>query len=387
MEAAAATDLWAATGQTRAAEALRAAVAGGEMAHAWAFTGPAGVGQEQAGRALAAALNCPRTTSGRPCGACDVCSRCARGAYPALWEFAPAGREHRVDDVRGQWLRAASRSAVEGDWKVLRIAEADRMNEAAANAFLKGLEEPPARTVWVLDVADPDELPDTILSRCRPVRFVPWGPDELDVQARRLGLADDRDRALAVRAALGLPARLTRFAAEGGLDDLRTHREILGGLRERGPGYALLAARAIDEEVKRRTTALKTESKAERAALAELYGEQLPRGVVRQLDERVARQEREARTAVVQAALDDLLARLRDAVLVAAGWDPATAVHADAPDGLRADADALGLPGLLRACDLVAATREHLELNVQQGLALEALFLDLSAIVLENARG
>jgi len=376
------SDLWAGSGQPRAAGMLRAAVERGEVPHAWAFTGPFGVGQEAAARALAAALNCPRTVSGRPCGSCDVCARCARGAYPALWEFAPAGREHRVDDVRTQWLHAASRSPVEGTWKVLRIAEADRMNEAAANAFLKGLEEPPARTVWVLDIADPDELPDTILSRCRTVRFVPWGPEQLEDEAGRLGLADETERALVVRAALGLPARLRRLAAAGGLEDLRAHRSILARLRAEGPGHSLPAARAIDEEVKRRTADLKAQGKAERAELAGLYGDELPRGVARQLDDRLARQEREVRTAVVQAALDDLLSWLRDALFVAAGGDPAHAVHLDAPAALREDADALGPSALLRACDLVMAVRADMELNVQQSLALEALFLDLSALTL-----
>lgn len=379
------SDLWASCGQPRAAEMLRAAVDRGEVPHAWAFTGPSGVGQEAAARALAAALNCPQPTSGRPCGVCDVCVRCARGAYPALWEFAPAGREHRVDEVRTQWLHAASRSPVEGTWKVLRIAEADRMNEAAANAFLKGLEEPPARTVWVLDIADPEELPDTILSRCRAVRFVPWGPTELDREARELGLADEGERALAVRASLGLPARLRRLAAEGGLDDLRAHRSVLARLRAHGPGYSLLAARAIDDEVKRRTAALKAQGKTERAELAGLYGGEVPRGVARQLDDRLARQEREVRTAVVQAALDDVISWLRDALLVAAGGDPAHAVHLDAPQALREEADAMGPAALLQACDLVAATRATVELNVQHGLALEALFLDLSALALEHA--
>lgn len=381
------SDLWAEAGQAHAAESLRAAVARGQVPHAWAFTGPAGVGQEEAARALAAALNCPHTAQGRPCGTCDVCARCARGAYPALWEFHRVGRQHRVADVRGLWLHAASRSTVEGTWKVLRIVDADHMNDTAANAFLKVLEEPPARTVWVLDITDPDELPDTILSRCRAVRFAPWRPAELDRQARRLGLDDAADRALVVRASLGLPARLHRLCAEGGLEDLRAHRAVVAGLREEGPGHALVAARAWEEEGKRRTAAIKAHDQATRARLAEGYGVEVPRAVTRELDDRRTREEREARTAVAQDALDDLLSWLRDVLLVTAGGDPRDAVHVDAPDALRADAAALGPAALLRACDRVVATREEVELNVQQGLALEALFLDLSALVLEPTAG
>lgn len=368
---------WEVPGQSRAAAVLQGACASGEVSHAWAFTGMAGVGQEQAARTLTAALNCPNAVDGVPDGTCSTCDRCARGAYPAYWEFAPGGTVHRVVDVREQWLPAAFRTSSEGPWKVLRVVDADRMNEPAANAFLKGLEEPPPRTVWVLDVADPDELPDTILSRCRIVRFNPWGAAELDAEALALGLSGAADRALAVRASFGSPVALRRLAAAGGLDDLRRHRSIPRRLREDGPGHALLAARAMDDESKRRAAALKAEGKAELDDLAELYGDGLPRGVAKQVEERSARRERESRLATVQQALDDLVGWYRDCLLVGAGGDPAQALHADDPAALRADADALPAPVCLRAVDLVLATRTDLELNLAQGLALEALFLDL----------
>ncbi|MDP8978367.1 MAG: DNA polymerase III subunit delta', partial [Actinomycetota bacterium] len=195
--------VWPVPAQEHATGVLRASVERGDTTHAWAFVGPADVGQQRAARALAAALNCPEADP--PCGACDVCDRCLRGVYPAYWEFAPTGAAHRVAEVRERWLPAAFRSAPEGRWKVLRVLEADRMNEAAANAFLKRLEEPPPTTSWVLEVADPDELPDTVLSRCRLVRFTAWGPAALDSEARRLGLAETGERALAVRACLGSP--------------------------------------------------------------------------------------------------------------------------------------------------------------------------------------
>jgi DNA polymerase III subunit delta' len=292
---------------------------------------------------------------------------------------------HRVAEVRDQWLHVAARSATEGRYKVLRIVDADRMNEAAANAFLKGLEEPPPGTVWVLDVSDPDELPDTILSRCRAVRLVPWGPAELDAEARRLGIDDEGDRALAVRAALGSPVSLRRLAAQGGLDDLRLHRSIPRRLRA-DPAFALVAAKLLDDEVKRRTAALKAAGKAEREELAELYGDQLPRGVAKQLEERSTRREREARTVVAQGALDDLVGWYRDCLLLDVDGDPAALIHRDAVEEARADADALGAASILEAVDLVLATREQLELNLQQGLALEALFMDLAALSMRGWR-
>lgn len=367
---------WNVPGQDHAVDVLRRAVERDEVAHAWAFIGPAGVGQESATRWLAAALNCGSFEP--PCGACDICSRCLRGAYPALEEFAPVGSFHRVDDVREQWLRRASRSLVEGRCKVLRIIDADRMNEASANAFLKGLEEPPPRTVWVLEVTDPDEMPDTILSRCRVVRFSAWSEAALNAEARRLGVDAESERELAVRAAMGSPVALARLAAPAGMDDLRAHRAWPGLLREGGPGMAVLAARALDDEVKRRTAALKAAGKQELEDLAEQSGDELPASVTRQITERSARREREARVATVQAALDDLAGWLRDCIVVARGGQPL--IHLDAADSAAGDAAALGPQRLLEALDLVQRTRESMELNVQPGLTLEAMFLELSAL-------
>lgn len=377
--------MWAVPGQQRATAALRGAVARGEVGHAWAFLGPARVGQQAAARALAAALNCPRPRSpGEPCGTCDVCQRCARGTFTSYREFIPAGAMHRVDDVRDEWLRAASRTASEGTWKVLRVCDADRMNETAANAFLKALEEPPERTVWVLDLADPDELPDTILSRCRALAFAAWTPADLQAEARRLGIEDLTDRELAVRVAGGSPAGLERLAS-GGLDDLRAHRDIPRRLREEGPGFALVAARAIVDEVKRGVRALEDEDKKAVADLADHYGDAVPRDLVKQMEDRKTRRVREKRTLIVQAALDDIVAWYRDCLLVGAGGDPADALNIDAPDALRVEAEALGATGILIAVDLLLATREALERNLQQTLALEALFIQLSAIVLAGA--
>jgi DNA polymerase-3 subunit delta' len=377
-------ELWRLPEQEGVAEVLRAAAAAGQVSHAWAFLGPPGVGQREAGRALAAALNCAVEPGG--CGACDICRRCVRGAFPSLWEFAPVGAAHRVADVREQWLPAASHSAVEGDWKVLHVADADRLNEAAANAFLKGLEEPPPRTVWLLDVADPGELPDTIVSRCRVLRFSPWGIEALRAEAARLGIAEE-ERELAARLAQGSPRALARFA-DGGLDDVRRHRDLLRRLREEGQGVALLAAREVDDEAKRRIAAQKAAGKDELAGLNELYGDAAPRHVVKQVEERLVREERESRAAALQAVLDDLLSWVRDALLVgaAAGGTAVTGLlHVDAADALRADAAALGPAKLLRAGDLLVRAKEDLELNLQQALALEALFLDLAVLALPGS--
>lgn len=383
-------DVWDLPGQARAGQALRSAVARDDVGHAWAFVGPRGVGQQEAARALTAALSCPTPVApGQPCGMCAVCDRCLRGAFAAYAEFVPTGASHRVDEVRGTWLPAASRSAAEGSTKVLRIVDADRMNETAANALLKGLEEPPPGTVWILDLADPSELPDTILSRCRSLAFGPWGPADLDRRARELGLDDPTDRAVAVGVAGGSPQALDRLAESGsgwtGMDHLRTHRSIPGRLRREGPGAALLAAHAVEEEVKQRTAALKARGRQELEELTARYADDLPRAVARQVADRNARIEREARTLAVQGVLDDLVGWFRDCLVVGAGGGDDRVLHADAVAELREDAEALGATGALRAVDLALVVREDLERNVGSRLAMEALFMELSTLTMAPA--
>ncbi len=88
-----------------------------------------------------------------------------------------------------------------------------------------------------------------------------------------------------------------------------------------------------------------------------------------------------------QAAIDDLVGWLRDVVLVSAGGDMAHTLHRDAADALAADAQALGPAAALTAVDVLLATRDSLERNVQQALALEACWMELSAITLAAVHG
>ena len=370
--------IWQIPGQPHAANVLHDAVRHDQVGHAWAVVGPSGVGQEQLARSLAAALNCEVEVTG--CGTCSSCARSLRGAHPAYWEFVPVGAAHRVGEVRNSWTHVASRTAAEGRYKVLRVVDADRMNDAAANAFLKMLEEPPPRTVWVIELADPEELPDTIVSRCREVRVSPWDRETMAALATTAPSVTDRDRDLAVRAAMGSPDRLRALLTARGLEDLRRHRSIPRELRHRGPAFALLAAAELDDEMKRAVAGVRDDARRERDQLAEFYGDAPPRDVLRQVEQRSTRREREARTVVAQTALDDLAGWYRDVLFVRTGGDPADALHADDAEGLRVDAGALSERALLASIDTLFVRREELELNVAMTLAVESLLLDLWSV-------
>jgi DNA polymerase III subunit delta' len=181
-------------GQAEAVELLRRAVEGGRVAHAWAFIGPHGAGRRTTALAFAKALVAP---SG---GA--AASRVDRGLHPdvhLLGPTPPASNPKgtpaiRVENIR-ELERLASLKPAEAPWKVFIVDEAETMTGAAPQAFLKTLEEPPARTVIILVLSQVRALPATVLSRCQIVRFRPRAVEGA-VALLPGGAGEERARAL-----------------------------------------------------------------------------------------------------------------------------------------------------------------------------------------------
>lgn len=178
--------------QTTAVETLRRALGMGRVHHAYLFDGPEGVGKERTAFGLAQALVCERRAEGsaEACGACSACTRAVprepgatplhpdvvlleRGLYdPAtLGRKSPETQELSIDQVRTLVLARAAFGPHEGRAKVFIVRRAEEMSIAASNALLKTLEEPGAKTHFVLLSATPDALLPTTRSRTQRVRF------------------------------------------------------------------------------------------------------------------------------------------------------------------------------------------------------------------------
>jgi DNA polymerase III delta prime subunit len=159
-------------GQAEAVSLLRRVSAGQRIAHAYAFLGPEGSGRKAAALAFARALVAPE---GGP-----AADRIERGAHPDVTLIQPTPPEGnpkgplalRIENIRALERRASLKPA-EAAWKVFIVDGADKMTAATPQAFLKTLEEPPARTVIVLILSQLRALPATVLSRCQIVRFQP----------------------------------------------------------------------------------------------------------------------------------------------------------------------------------------------------------------------
>jgi DNA polymerase-3 subunit delta' len=133
-----------------------------EMTHSWLFTGPPGSGRSNAAVAFAAALLCEKGG----CATCINCTSVTDGSHADIELIRTEGLSIKVDEVR-ELITRTSWSPSVGNYRVVVIEDADRLTESAANALLKVIEEPGARTVWLLCAPTLTDVIPTIRSRCR----------------------------------------------------------------------------------------------------------------------------------------------------------------------------------------------------------------------------
>ncbi len=214
-------------GQPHVVRALQSAVRDGHVAHAYLFSGPRGTGKTSAARILAKALNCADARDGEPCGRCASCVEITKGSSLDVHEL-DAASNNGVDAMRDLVAHAAL--GTPGRSKVYIVDEVHMLSNAAANALLKTLEEPPAHVVFVLATTDPQKVPATIRSRTQHFEFRLLATatlSELLSEVRdRAGLDLDADAvAVAVRRGRGSArdalSALDQVAASGSIDEVR----------------------------------------------------------------------------------------------------------------------------------------------------------------------
>jgi DNA polymerase-3 subunit delta' len=251
-------------GHDRIVAELRGALSGGRLPHAFLFVGPSGVGKHTVARALAQALLCERHDGSAPdpCGACAACKQVEAHTHPDLIEInrPPDRHELPIQTIR-DLVHDLALKPMRGGRRVAIVDDADDLSEEAANAFLKTLEEPPSGSVLILVGTTPEAQLDTILSRCRVVRFGPLADEDVAAILMDKGAAEDVESALAlarhgegsVRRALGLAGTdLERFrrklvdalAAPRPFDPSEMAQEIEAFAREAGKDSAAHRERA-----------------------------------------------------------------------------------------------------------------------------------------------
>ena len=333
-------------GQERAVGLLQRAAE--RPVHAYLLVGPRGSGLEDAARCFAAEVVAPDHDQ-------RVQDLVLRGMHPDVVEFEPEGNQILVAQAEAV-IREAHRAPIEAEHKVVAVFEADRLNEQASNKLLKTIEEPPARSTIMLVTSSPDELLETVRSRCQRIDLAPL-PEAAELAARLAGGRLDRGRAM-----LGV------------LGDVRRAFVTVAAQLDGTGGSAMRGVDQVTEALQVAVASLDGQHAVEVDELSgELeragYPERSRTALLKRQAERHRRQHRRARTDLLLEGITALESVYRDAL-----------AGKDAPL-LNTDRPVLELTprSCMEAIDACREARDAFEFNPNETLLLERLLMKLPA--------
>lgn len=323
-------------GHKEVVERLRNAIRSGRIANAYIFSGPAGVGKEFVAINFAKALNC-LSNDEDSCDECISCRKIDDGNHTDVMVIRPEGTRLKIDQMRSLQRRGSYR-AMEGNYKVYIITEAENMTAEAANSLLKILEEPPGVMVLILLTSVYSALLPTIRSRCQSLKFslVPQMVlrDEL---MKRFGLPESKAKWVALRSQ-GRVGRALELAKEDEEEDARTRGSVDPTRRVAPTGF--LAPNG--------------------GPLLHIF--------------------REAESlSKAQDSLDFLLSWYRDLLLVKQGCSQALLIHSDKKGDLEKVARFYSDVQIEKFIGTILRTQNLIQRNVNSTLALEVMMLHFSS--------
>ncbi|WP_243060138.1 DNA polymerase III subunit delta' [Nocardioides sp. SR21] len=367
-------------GQHRVIETLEAAVDGHGMSHAFLFTGPPGSGRSNAAIAFAAALQCDRNG----CGECQECRTALAGSHPDVEVVRTQKLSIGVKEVR-DLVRHSAMAPVGRGWQIMIVEDADRLTEQACNALLKAIEEPAARTVWMLCTPTVEDVLPTIRSRCRLVTLTTPTADDVADFLTRSGI-DPAHATYAARASQGHIGRAKALARD---EDTRNRRRAVVAIPAKltSLGACMDAAASLNEVAKQEAEVITADLDArEKAELDTAYGV-VERGrrpkeyapALREMEKDQKTRAKRRHLDVVDRGLMDLASVYRDAIALSSG-----ATTPLVNEEIRRDVELLARvstpeTNLRRIAAIFEAREQMLEFNVQPPLALESMMLALVA--------
>jgi DNA polymerase-3 subunit gamma/tau len=333
-------------GQEAVVRTLRNAIERDQVRQAYLFAGPRGTGKTSMARIVAKALNCAQGPTASPCGTCNSCQAIAAGTSLDVVEM-DAASQRGIDDIR-EIRDHVILQPVEGRYKVYILDEAHQLTDAAFNALLKLIEEPPPHLVFIFCTTDLAKMLPTVRSRCQTFRFERPRLGEL---TRVLRLVADGEGIETADAALALVARSARGSFRDAVSTLDQLASSTAGDVSVPAVLQLLGA--VDDDALFR--------------LLDLVVDRDTAGLLTFVEE-LADQGQDMGRLVT-----DLLEHLRHLMLVQHMQEvPASIpVTDDARERLRTQASQLGATEVLRLVDLLAVAVEDMRQGGDPRLPLE----------------
>jgi DNA polymerase-3 subunit delta' len=330
---------------------LRRLASNGRMPHSMILSGDDGVGKRQFALEIARSFVCIGPVNGEACDVCSACRRVDRLALPKADEkedhervvftdhpdvgmIVPYNRNILIKAIRHLESEAQYRP-YEAPARIFIIDDADKMNDPAANALLKTLEEPPPTTFILLITSRPDSLLATIRSRCQTIRFVPVTIVEIEEYLIRERAFTHDEARLAARLARGSLGR----AVSIDMPEIRRRRESMMAVVS-----AAIEGQGVAAAIKAGEGMIDTKDKA-----------------------------------AFEENLDLLQSLVHDVWTINVSGDPAYVINSDLEGHLTRLATDVGqsdLPGWMAAIDQL---RENLNININRKIAADGLFVEMAA--------
>ena len=363
-----------------ATEAARNGDATQEMTHAWIFTGPPGSGRSSAAIAFAQSLICPQGG----CATCNECRSAKSHAHPDVEIMRTEGLSIKIEEIR-ELLTRTSWAPSMGGWRIVVMEDADRLTESAANALLKAIEEPGARTVWLLCAPTLHDILPTIRSRCRHIQLRTPTTTAVSAFLQRRDQIEPAMADFAARVSQGHIGRARYIATN---IDVRNHRSTILNLPLQLSTIAdayKAAQTLVDMATAQAKAQAEVRDEKEIASLQEAYGKGATgRGMatggakaVKELEkEQKSRTTRMVRDSI-DGALLDIATFFRDVMMVQAGATD-TLINTDMRDVITAYAHKTTPHSTVRKVNAIMKARTHLSHNAAPLLTCEALMCQIA---------
>lgn len=361
-------------GQPKVREFLRSCVSSDRVSHAYLFCGPAGSNKTQAAYAFARAILC----EGDPCADCEGCTSQAcrhivRKAHPDVHYLAPEGAQGYVVDQIRDVMADTLLAPIQAKRKVYIIDRVDLLGTAAANAFLKTLEEPPSDVVLILLGRTRESVLPTIVSRCQvvPFRHIP-ASEAAGILIQNTGCTLP-EASIAIEACGGSITKAADFLRSKERARLRlTMTQALASLARADDldvlGYAaeiVLASKAPLDQVRR-----------EQERVLDERSEFLQKSALKTLETRHKRALSQASFELLRQMTSVAKSWLRDVEMICSGAERLV-INVDCLDALRDCAERTDLARVCRALMRVQAADEAISYNVSPQVSIEAMLFEI----------